>query len=206
MYITEITLDNIFHCKELINITYELRHLDGFKGNFAISESEYIAATHLQKANAEPKLIYSNLKEIVEAQQYVFDNLWTHSLAAEQKIRQIEKDTESEFHEVITDRNEAANILLDLAKSVKKEALFMLPNDKALIRMDRLGIIDTLVVASKGGVSVKIICPITEQNSNLVKRTSEKAPELKIHSSEGLPYDMFIADGSKYFSAELKTI
>lgn len=204
MYITEITSDNLSHCKELINLTYELRHLDRFKGNFAVSESEYIAPTHLQKTKAEPELIYSNLKEMVEAQQYVFDSLWTHALTAEQKIRQIEKGTESEFHEVIIDRNEAANILLDLAKSVKKEALFMLPNDKALIRMDNLGIIDTLVVASKGGASVKIICPITEQNANLVKRTSEKAPELKIHSSEGLPYGMFIADNSKYFSAELK--
>jgi hypothetical protein len=203
MYITQITSHNISHCKELIKLTCELRHLDGVKGNFAVSESEYIAATYLQKAKAEPKLIYSNLREMVEAQQYVFDSLWARALAAEQKIKQIEEG-ESEFHKVIIDRNEAANILLDLAKSIKKEALFLLPNDKALLRMDRLGVLDTLVVASKGGVSVKIICPITEQNSNLVKRTSEKAPELKIHSCQGLPYGIFIADNSKYFSAELK--
>ena len=87
MYITEITSHNISHCKELIKLTCEIRHLDGFKGNFAVSESEYIAATYLQKTKAEAKLIYSNIREMVEAQQYVFDSLWARALAAEQKIK-----------------------------------------------------------------------------------------------------------------------
>jgi hypothetical protein len=73
-----------------------------------------------------------------------------------------------------------------------------------MIRMDRFGLLELLVMASKKGASVKIICPITDQNSELVKSISEKAPELKIRSSEGLPYGIFIADNSKYFSAELK--
>jgi hypothetical protein len=71
--------------------------------------------------------------------------------------------------------------------------------------MDRLGVLDLLVVASKRGVSVKIICPITDKNSEIVKRTSEKAPKLKIHSSEGLPYGILIADNSKYFSGAKTT-
>jgi len=42
-YLTEITNDNISYCKELIKIVDELRHLDGIKGNFMISEEEYLA-------------------------------------------------------------------------------------------------------------------------------------------------------------------
>jgi len=30
-YLTEITKDNLSHCKELIKIVHELRHLDGIK-------------------------------------------------------------------------------------------------------------------------------------------------------------------------------
>ena len=41
-YLTEIT-ENISYCKELMKIVDELRHLDGIKGNFMISESEYLA-------------------------------------------------------------------------------------------------------------------------------------------------------------------
>ena len=42
-YLTEITNENISFCKELIKIVDELRHLEGIKGNFMISESEYLA-------------------------------------------------------------------------------------------------------------------------------------------------------------------
>ncbi|HYT02688.1 MAG TPA: hypothetical protein VEL70_07230 [Candidatus Acidoferrum sp.] len=38
----------------------------------------------------------------------------------------------------------------------------------------------------------------------MTKGISEKAPELKVHSGEGSPYGLFIADNSKYFNAELK--
>src|SRR5919197_1404598 len=42
-YLTEITKDNISYCKELIPLVHEIRHLNGIKGNFMISESEYLA-------------------------------------------------------------------------------------------------------------------------------------------------------------------
>jgi hypothetical protein len=43
-YLTEITTENISFCKELLStVVSELRHLDGIKGNFMISESEYLA-------------------------------------------------------------------------------------------------------------------------------------------------------------------
>ncbi|HEY7572299.1 MAG TPA: hypothetical protein VH796_13110 [Nitrososphaeraceae archaeon] len=48
-YVTEITEDNIAYCKELIKMVNELRHLDGIKGNFYISETEYIIPTSLHE-------------------------------------------------------------------------------------------------------------------------------------------------------------
>jgi two-component system, OmpR family, sensor histidine kinase VicK len=42
-YLTEINKDNISYCKELMTIVDELRHLDGIKGNFMISESESLS-------------------------------------------------------------------------------------------------------------------------------------------------------------------
>ncbi|MDP9287464.1 MAG: hypothetical protein M3P08_04620 [Thermoproteota archaeon] len=124
---------------------------------------------------------------------------------AEEKIRQIEEGAEPEFLEVITDRIKAATILAGLAQSVHKEALFLLPNDKALMRMDKLRVLDSLIMASTRGASVKIICPTTDHNSEITKRISEEAPELNIRSWRvGLPYGLFIADNSKYFNAELR--
>ena len=92
-YITEITEDNVGYCKELVKIVDELRHIEGIKGNFYISETEYIApATFHTRGKPASQIIYSNVKEIVEHQrQFVFDSFWSRSVPAEQKIKAIEE-------------------------------------------------------------------------------------------------------------------
>jgi two-component system, OmpR family, sensor histidine kinase VicK len=67
-YLTEITIDNISYCKMLRKIVDELRHLDGMKGNFMISESEYLAPVILEEEGKIASLIYSNIDQIVEQQ------------------------------------------------------------------------------------------------------------------------------------------
>ena len=49
MYLTEITIDNISYSKMLRKIVDELRHLDGMKGNFMISE--ITSSIHGMKGN-----------------------------------------------------------------------------------------------------------------------------------------------------------
>ena len=96
-YVTEITKDNISYCKQLLTtMVYELRHLDGMKGNFYISESAYLApATFHEKGKPASQIIYSNVKEIVEHQRYVFESFWNRAVPAKQRIREIEEGTSS---------------------------------------------------------------------------------------------------------------
>ena len=88
---TEITKENLPYCKELMKIVDELRHLDGVKGGIAVSESEYMATTILQESKPLTEVIYSNVKEVVEQGQYIFDTLWNSTISAEQKIKEIEE-------------------------------------------------------------------------------------------------------------------
>ena len=84
-YITEITKTNLRYCEELMSIVDELRHLDGVKGNFCVSEEEYVAPSTLhekERRKFAEWMICSNLKEIVEHQQYVFDSFWNTSSSA----------------------------------------------------------------------------------------------------------------------------
>ena len=92
-YLTEITYDNIAACKELMTIVDELRHLDGIKGNFMVSEIEYLAPIILfEKGKIAPQAVYSNIKEVVEQQQYIFDNFWIKAIDAEERIKEIEEE------------------------------------------------------------------------------------------------------------------
>ena len=189
----------------------EVRHLDGLKANFSVSETEYLASASLsQQQKQQPtqqvqQVIYSNVKDIVEQQKYVFESFWNKAMPAEQRIREIEEGIEPEFYEVIVDRENATQILVDLSKSLKKEALFLLPNDKSIVRIDKIGIIDYLIKASQneGTGAIMIICPISEVNSEIIKKVSENAPNIRIVNGNDSPYGMYIVDGHA-FRAELK--
>ena len=204
-YITEINRDNLSYCKQLITMVDELRHLDGIKGNFYISETGYLApATFHEKGKPASQIIYSNVKELIEHQRYVFDTFWDKAISAEQRIREIEEEREPDFYEVITDNEKASQILIDLAKAVKKEALFLLPNDKAMLRLDRMGLIDYAIKASQNGATVKIICQMSEANAKVVKRISERAPLIQVLNGNISPYGMYIVDNERFLRAELR--
>ena len=93
-YITEIRTENVPHCKELIKIA-EVRHLEGIKGNFMVSEKEYLApAISNKNSGIASQLVYSNLQEIVEQQTYIFDTLWNKGIPGIKRIREIEEGIE----------------------------------------------------------------------------------------------------------------
>jgi len=204
--ITEITKENARYCKEQVKNIDELRHLDGVKANFAVSETEYVATSTLREAQPVPEVIYSNVKDVVEQQQYLFETLWKKSTSAEEKIRQFEEGTTPEYFEVFTDRDRevVSQILLELAKSVREEALILLPNARAMVRVDRLGFIGYIIEASQKGATVKIICPLSDENLEILKKISEQAPAVTILNGDNCLYGVYIIDSKKFLRAELK--
>jgi signal transduction histidine kinase len=89
-WITEITKDNLSYCRALMQYA-ELRHLDGIKGNFGVSDTAYIASATLNKAQPVAELIYSTAKSVIEQNKYVFDTLWSKAVLAQDRIREIEE-------------------------------------------------------------------------------------------------------------------
>ena len=209
-YITEITKDNLSYCKQLLTMVDELRHLDGIKGNLYVSESEYLApATFHEKGKPASQIIYSNVKEIVEHQKYVFDTLWAGAVPAEQKIEQIEEGTEDhEYLQVIKNQNKASRIFTELVKSIKKEALLFLPSDKVMVRIDKLGIVNYLIGASlEKKVTIKIICPLSEDNKEILNRINKEAPSIQVLNGEGNSlFGMCIIDGEKLLRTEIREL
>jgi two-component system, OmpR family, sensor histidine kinase VicK len=156
-YLTEITNDNLSSCKEIIKITDELRHLDGIKGNFMISESEYLAPiTSDETSKPSFIIIFSNVKEIVEHQQYVFDTFWNKAIPADQRITEIEEGVDRTAIEVIPNSNRAREMYLKLIKNAQKEIILMFPTINAFKRQARLGIFE---FAEGNDIKVRILMP-----------------------------------------------
>jgi two-component system sensor histidine kinase VicK len=207
-YIVEITKENIQYCKELIKLVDDLRHSDHTEANFILTKTKYLGSITLNEPHQQA--IYSNVGEVIEQQHYIFDNLWNKSIGANEKIREIEEGIEAEFYEVITDNEKAKDVYIDLAKSIENEALLLFANSKAVLRSDKLGIIDYLIEASakrRGtmkGATIRIICPSTAENSHVINKILEKAPDIRIQNSSGSHSGLFVVDRSKFMRFELK--
>src|SRR5947209_16383910 len=87
----------------------ELRHLEGMKGGIAVSETEYMATTVLQEATPLTQVIYSNIREVVEQMQHIFDIFWYRAIPAEQTIREIEEGTQPIATKVLESPDEIFN-------------------------------------------------------------------------------------------------
>jgi two-component system, OmpR family, sensor histidine kinase VicK len=207
-YIVDITRENIQHCKKLIKLVDDLRHSDHTEANFILNKTKYLGSITLNEPHQQA--IYSNVREVIEQQRYIFDNVWNKSIGANEKIREIEEGIQAEFYEVITDNEKAKDVYIDLAKSIEKEALLLFANSKAVLRSDKLGIIDYLIEASlkRGGAmkgaTIKIICPSTAENSQVIKKIKENAPSIRILNSGGSHSGLFVVDRSKFMRFELK--
>lgn len=164
--ITDITRDNVKHCKELVQIA-ELRHLDGIKGNFGISEKAYTASATLREATLLQQVIYSNVKAILEQQHYVFETLWNKAISAEEKIREIEQGLEPDIVEVIQNPAKTAKLYLDLIKYAAREILLIFPTTNAITRQSSVGALQLLKqAAEQNKVNVRLLMPSIGDSDN----------------------------------------
>jgi signal transduction histidine kinase len=205
-FVTEITKGNLPYCKQMMELG-EMKHLDGIQGNFGVSETEYLASATLDKEKVVPLLIYSNVKQFVKQQQYVFQTLWNKAIPAEQRIEEIQLGKEHEFLEVCPDRREAASVYSSFAELVQSEALLILPNSKALLLEYDLGILHKLVdAAAKKKAVVRIICPLDDKNAKIAEWLSDKGgPTIQLLAGDGTDSTILVVDGKLLFRAEYKS-
>jgi two-component system sensor histidine kinase VicK len=176
-YITEITKENIHHCKEMMNFAEEVSHVDGIKANFFVSETEYIATAARQEVQPVPEVIYSNVKDIVMQQRYIFESFWNRAISADQKIREIEEGVDLGKTEIIQNSYRTKELYINLVRSAADEILLILPTVNAFYREERIGLMHLLIEAvEQRGVNVKVLIPSSDVIDKILQE-SEKGEE-----------------------------
>jgi two-component system sensor histidine kinase VicK len=171
-YITEVKNDNISYCKELMKVG-QIRHLDGIRTNFIVTDTEYTSSAIIQQIQTHPEIVYSNVRSIVEQQRYLFENLWNKAVSAERRINEIEKGIELEETHVIQDPHNIQKLFLDLVRSARHEVLLILPTVNAFLREHRIGIIRLLMQAvNERNLNVRILTPINDVIDNILKNAA----------------------------------
>jgi two-component system, OmpR family, sensor histidine kinase VicK len=161
-FVTEITKDNVNYVKELLTFS-KVRHLKGLKGNFEVAdEKEYVAVASLQKSRSIPLLIFSNLPEIVEQQQFIFDSFWNKATPAEQRIKEIEEGIAPQITTIISDYEEVMRMEFEMIRKAKKEIQIMYSTVNAYYIQEHSGTLNLLkdMAEHNSELSIRILTPL----------------------------------------------
>jgi two-component system, OmpR family, sensor histidine kinase VicK len=212
-WITDIRNENISYCKEIMNIA-EVRHLDNLKGGFVVSDSNrYVATYTLSEGEPVLQLIYSNVKKIVEFQQYLFDTLWNKAIPAKQRIRELEEGELPEKLEIIEDTEKSISRAFDIMNKTRKELLVLFATPRTFTIALQAGATDMYKKMSENGVNISVLVPrggakIEENDEQrIAKLRKEIAPSIKLRFSEvdlNTRITIMISDRGEFMSWELK--
>jgi signal transduction histidine kinase len=219
-FVTKVEKHSANMIKQFLDIGVQVRHVDNLPPiDFAVSDKEIVAKVHKVESkitddqrnsgNLEPNLDVKNV--LVSSEQayidyflYTFSELWNSGTNADERIAYLEQGLEPEFIDVLNDGKKTSRILLDLVKSINQEAQILIPNERTLLNLEKLGAIDYIV---KGTMSkhtkIRLICPSAEGESDTIKRIKEIAPEIEIVNGDNSTSVMFIVDNTKFLRAEL---
>src|SRR5919206_1707015 len=205
-YLTDISKHNTCFCKELITLVDEMRHLDGIKGNFILSESEYLAPIILfEKGKIASQAIYCNQKEIVHQHQYIFDTLWNKATSAQQRIKEIEggviaqeRNYQTRFlenpNEVSEELKKVINTSEDDSWSICStfDGLLMLTSNKDFKKMQ-----GRLVDSTRRGNNTRWVGTINKDNVWIVKTSLNLGMKIK-HIKNMPPMNFAISSKELY--------
>jgi hypothetical protein len=197
--ITEITKENIAYCQELMKIVYELRHVEGIKGNFGISESDYIApAVQTESYHIPPQLIHSNTKGMIEEQQYFFQTLWDKATPAQIRIREIDEGIPIETTDVVRGIENIVRIQVEGLSFTK------IQNDACVDGTFPSSLLSSNVFWDKclelrnRGVKLRTITEITPKNISYCKRMVER---MELRHLDAIKGNFSISDKKTYLGA-----
>jgi two-component system, OmpR family, sensor histidine kinase VicK len=197
--VIEITKENIAYCKELMG-RVELRHLDGLKGTFILNEREYlsISTATLLEGKTIPQIVHTNIEQIVEQQQHIFDTFWNKTISAQEKIGEIEKEVEPFNIDIIRDRKCAESLFTSEIQHARSEVLIAVSSIRYLEYLTEIGLINSIKQAKSKGVNVMILYSEEKRDGiAAVQVISAITRYAKIKRISGIQGSILLIDNSK---------
>jgi two-component system, OmpR family, sensor histidine kinase VicK len=204
-FITEVTKDNIEYCKQLSKIVSELRHLDGARGSVCVNDTEFLGMTTWRETKLLNPVIYSNEREVIEHQQYIFEMFWKKAEPFSQKLMEIEDGI---VPEIMQSRNSPVDIqskVFDLLKSAESEILVIMSTSNAFHRQAKAGSFQILkeLGDSKPWMNIKILAPKDDEIEKMITKLNK--PNFVVRCIEPLSkVSILVIDRKQSLVAETK--
>ena len=150
-------------------------------------------------------MIYTNVRELVEHQQYVFDTLWNKSIPSQEKIRAIEDGIQPNVTEIIRDVHQMQKLGMKLTTSAREEILVLYSTANALYRQSKLGVIQqSEELATRYRLKVRVLTPLDDSIKQQVQQWRESADIRYIPEELQTKITIFVVDRKSSLVIEVK--
>lgn len=194
--VTEITKDNLHYLREFMKVG-DVRHLAGIKGNFGVTELDYIASATNHEATPRDQVVYSTVRPFVQQQQFLFETLWEKAMSAEQRIREIEQGIPPQVTDVHYGREAVIERSLQFLSCVKHTLDLCGDSNGPAAILAAKPIHDGYIALHDSGIRVRHIVEITKENVDLAKKMIEFG---EVRHLDGLKGYFAICDSTLYAS------
>jgi uncharacterized protein YdcH (DUF465 family) len=160
--IIETTPDNL---ERVSSLTFpNLRHIDNLRGNMAVyDERAYMVYIFHQNSDLPDQTLFSNSSDLVKRQINLFDKLWSTSIPLSARIKELERNDQPKYQQMITNIHEFKDELDYIIEQSRKELLIfssLMSLNQLFMNRSNIGKIQS---AQKRGVSVKILTDETDE-------------------------------------------
>jgi two-component system sensor histidine kinase VicK len=200
-FVTEITKDNIDYCKDLMQVVSEVRHLDGVKGNFVVTDTEYVSYAISEKVRPSSlrQLFSITSKGFVTQQQHFFDLLWDKAVPAERKIMEMESGIMlPERTEIITGADNIARLTIESVPHVIGQLDNCLDSNTPASFIELPPVWNSFKQLRNKGVKLRFITEITKDNLHYCK---EMAKVVELRHLDEIKGNLGILDGGREYRA-----
>src|SRR5918999_1914011 len=193
--ITEITKGNISYCKKAMEFS-ELRHLDGVKGTYGKNDTRTFGSIIINQESKKPlHFVHSNVKPLVEQEQYLFETLWNKAIPAEKRIREIEEGIPPEVTEIWYGADNIVKKQLEIITKANATVDYCHSSESPSIIVTFEPFNHIIKQLNKRGVKQRYITEITAGNISYCK---ELAKYVEVRHLEWVQGTLGIIDGKIY--------
>ncbi len=188
-FVTTITRDNMSYCKKIMKYS-ELKHSDMVSGYLGISDGNrffnYLSPEKSQENDLEyiknnsrfdVNLISIGNRFFVQEQHYLFENLWSHSVFAREKITEIEREVVESIipnNAANRDQDETMHTLHKMMESAIDQIIVLFPNTASFLDVYNKGVFTAIKNAINRDVTVKILIHIGDNEERSKETIRQK--------------------------------
>lgn len=194
--ITEITRDNMHHCKEVTR-AFDLYHLDSLQGNFVVIDgAEYAGLVEVHvgddddddgdngsgaagaKKEKKSLLLRATAPSFVRGQQFLFNSAMGRAVPAQQRLHEIARGAAaSEFMEAIRDPRRIREVIFEAIGLANFEIRILFSTRNSFFMAEREGMLDALAAMSGKGVAIKVLVMKDDAVREMSEAKLKKGPQ-----------------------------